>query len=242
MSRNEAYHQALSELRRRAALEERETPDRVLLERFLGSQDEPAFALLVRRHGPLVLARRLLHDAHGAEDVFQAAFLVLARKAGSIGRRESVAGWLYAVTWRLASRLRRSQGRNRTTPVPEPAAPTDTPAAEAARRELALVLDEEIQQLPEPLRSPIVLCYLEELTQDEAAGRLGWSKGTLRRRLERARELLRARLTGRGATLALALWATAFPATGMAASVSSDQAAELTAAGRRLAPAASPWP
>src|SRR5262245_51409746 len=182
MSRNEVTHAALSELRRRAAPEQRETPDRVLLERFLISQDEQAFAALVRRHGSLVrgLARRLLHDAHGAEDVFQAAFLVLARKANSIGRRESVPAWLYAVTWRLAARLRRSQARSRTAPIPEPAAPMDTPATEAARRELAVLLDEAIQQLPEPLRSPIVLCYLEELTQDEAAGRLGWSKAMLR--------------------------------------------------------------
>jgi RNA polymerase sigma factor (sigma-70 family) len=217
------------------ALEDRETSDRGLLERFVASRDQAAFTALVHRRGPLVegLARRLLHDAHLAEDVFQAVFLILARKAGSICRRESVAAWLYAVTWRLASRLRRRQAR--TGPVPEPALPADTPDTEAARRELAVVLDEEIRRLPTPLQSPIVLCYLEELTQDEAAARLGWSKAMLRRRLERGRELLRARLTRRGATLSLGLCAIAFSSTGTAASLSSDKVATVAAASVRFA-------
>src|SRR5262245_39942241 len=114
MSGNDVPHAFLRELRRVTASGDPGNPDRVLLERFVASRDQRAFTSLVRRHAPLVLglARRLLHDAHLAEDVFQAVFLILARRAGSIRRREAVASWLYGVTWRLAFR------RRRTRPLP----------------------------------------------------------------------------------------------------------------------------
>jgi RNA polymerase sigma factor (sigma-70 family) len=211
--------------RRLTASQEQEPADPVLLQRFVHSRDPSAFSLLLQRHGPMVLglARRLLHDAHLAEDVFQATFLVLARQAGSIRRGESLPGWLYGVTWRLASRLRRVHQRTGNILVSTPTSTAETPATEAARRELLAVLDEEINQLPDQYRSAIILCYLEELTQDEAAARLGWSKGTLRRRLERGRSLLRARLLGRGVTLGLGLCVSAVAERGSAATIATTQ-------------------
>src|SRR6266404_1223885 len=125
--------------------------DAHLLERFATRHSEAAFAVLVERHGPLVqsVCRRVLHDAHDAEDAFQAAFLVLARKAHTIRTRQSLASWLYKVAYRIALRARagiarrRSQEREaiQTAPPPSP--------AEVVRRELGEVLDEEVQRLPE---------------------------------------------------------------------------------------------
>src|SRR5437764_8670709 len=89
-------------------------PDAELLRRFAQDADRSAFELLLWRHGPMVLrvCRAVLHDAHAAEDAFQAAFLVLARKAGAIGRREALGAWLYRVAFRIAVKLHR-QGRRR---------------------------------------------------------------------------------------------------------------------------------
>ncbi|OWK35596.1 sigma-70 family RNA polymerase sigma factor [Fimbriiglobus ruber] len=201
-----AMNAVLGQVRRSAGASDDDAADHALLARFADDHDQQAFEALVRRHGPLVfgLARRALHDAHLAEDVCQAVFLILARKAATIGRRESVASWLYGVTWRVAGRQRRKLARRPVTPTPPTPLPDPTPHA-AAVRELAAVLDEEIHRLSDRFRGPVVLCYLEELTQDEAAARLGWSKGTFRRRLDRGRELLRSRLASRGVTLALGL-------------------------------------
>jgi len=187
-----------------ALLAEQE-PDPELLRRFLAEREEAAFETLVRRHGPMVLAlcRRLLHHVQDAEDAFQATFLVLARKASSIRRREALGSWLYGVATRVASKVRNSPGRRPTEPLAD--MPRDTDADDIGWRELSAILDEELARLPESLRAPLILCFLEGRTQDEAAHQLGWSKSTLRRRLEGGRIRLRASLDRRGLTLSAAL-------------------------------------
>jgi RNA polymerase sigma factor (sigma-70 family) len=182
-------------------------PDADLLERFRGGGDAAAFEALVRRHGPMVLrvCRRVLGDVHDAEDAFQATFLVLAQKAGAIRKGASVASWLHGVAYRVAGKARARAARSRPT-CGAPAAQGDA-ADEVSWREVRSVLDAELGRLPEECRAPLVLCYLEGLTQDEAARRLGWSGRTLRRRLGQGRRLLRARLARRGLALSAGLGA-----------------------------------
>lgn len=186
-------------------------PDRLLLERFIHQRDEAAFALLVRRHGGLVLgvARRILHEVHAAEDVFQNTFLTLARRAASIRKPDALASWLYGVASRLASQARLQEAR-RTKREHVAAKPSCEDATEAgAWRELGAVLDEELQRLPEKCRAPLVLIYFSGLTQEAAARQLEWSLGTLRRRLERGKRLLHDRLLRRGVSLSVGLLTTA---------------------------------
>jgi RNA polymerase sigma factor (sigma-70 family) len=183
--------------------------DHDLLDSFRGRQDEDAFAALVERHGPLVLGvcRRVLHNEHDAEDAFQSTFLVLARKAGSIRQRESLGSWLYRVAYHLSLKLRTRLGRAPGVELQlEPTVAAD-PAQELSWAEVRQVLDEEMIRLPEKYQAPLVLCYLSGKTRDEAAEQLGWSVGTLKGRLERGRDLLRARLARRGLTLSAALLA-----------------------------------
>jgi RNA polymerase sigma factor (sigma-70 family) len=193
--------------------------DGQLLERFVRHRDEEAFAELVARHGPLVygLCRRLLGNAQDAEDVFQAAFFVLARKATTIRKRESLSCFLHGVTYRLALKARTQAQRRRiheqSLPFRE-AEETDLPWSE-----VRALIDEELQRLPQRQRLPLVLCYLEGLTQDEASRRLGWPRGTLKRRLEAGRERLRVRLTRRGVTLGAALFPVALAESGSRAAV-----------------------
>src|SRR5262249_20276407 len=179
----------------------RDLSDGELLERFQTTHEEAAFTLLVQRHGPMVLGvcRRLLGNAHEAEDAFQAAFLVLARNAVSIHRRDSLGSWLYGVAYRVAAKARARSVRRRTQ---ETAAVTDLPCAdprdEPAWHEVRRVLDEEIHRLPEKYRVPVVLCYLEGKTHEQAARELAWPKSSLSARLGRARQLLHQRPTRRG--------------------------------------------
>jgi RNA polymerase sigma factor (sigma-70 family) len=179
--------------------------DAQLLEDFVTRRDEKAFEVLVWRHGAMVLGvcRRVLRDAHEAEDAFQATFLVFARKAGSVGKREAVGGWLCKVAYRVALRVRARAARRGA--CAEPA--EDLPARETDDhlwRDLRSVLDEEIDRLPEKYRVPFVLCYLEGHTNEEAAAQLGCPKGTILSRLARGRERLRSRLTRRGVALSTA--------------------------------------
>jgi RNA polymerase sigma factor (sigma-70 family) len=182
--------------------------DADLLARFVRAGDEDAFAALVRRHGPLVLGvcRRVLRDAHQAEDAFQAVWLVLARKAATVRPGESLAAWLHGVAHQVArnalrgaTRRRRREGAAR--PAPGPRDPLD----ELTARELLLVLEEEVQRLPPPYRLPVVLCCLEGLSLEEAAARLGWTTGSVKGRLERGRQRLHQRLAKRGVTLGAVL-------------------------------------
>jgi RNA polymerase sigma factor (sigma-70 family) len=194
--------------------------DQELLRRFLSGRDEAAFAALVERHGPMVLGlcRRVLRQEQDAEDACQAAFLVLARKAGSIRKRTSLGCWLHGVAYRLARKAKEGGARRRDRELRAPAASPPDPAAEANWREVQAALDEELQRLPERYRAPLVLCYLQGQARDEVAGRLGLPLSTLRGRLEQGRDLLRARLARRGVTLSAALLVPAL-AEGAAAAV-----------------------
>jgi RNA polymerase sigma factor (sigma-70 family) len=184
--------------------------DRELVRRFAAAADEAAFAALVRRHGPMVLGvcRRLLQNPQDAEDAFQATFLVLARKAGTLQHPESVGNYLYGVAYRRAlgaraAAARRSAHEGRAAPRAQA-----DPLTEITLREAQEVLDAELSRLPEQWRAPLVLCCLDGMTRDEAARQLGLPLGTLKSRLERGRELLRSSLTRRGLTLSAALSAT----------------------------------
>ena len=171
-----------------------------LLERFAVDRDEAAFEALVGQHGPMVLGtcRRMLSDPHDVDDAFQATFLVLARKAGSIRDADRLGPWLHGVARRVATRSRalsaRRDARERSGGE-EPAAEVPDPLE---RFELRAALDEELSRLPEKYRAPLVLCYLEGLTHDEAAEQLRWPVGTVRSRLAGGRDRLRTRLTRRG--------------------------------------------
>ncbi len=196
-----------------------ETPsDAALLDRFVHAREEAAFAALVRRHGPRVerICRRILRDEHEIEDVRQATFLVLARKAGGIDWSESVIPWIDDVARRLALHARSGTARRRAreTPVstlpgqfdgqlPERYHPRVEPSFEVDRRDLRTAIDEALRQLPEKYRAPVVLCDLEGQTREEAARRLGWPAGSMSRRLDRARSMLRDRLTIRGVAIGL---------------------------------------
>jgi RNA polymerase sigma factor (sigma-70 family) len=181
-------------------------PDGELLHRFAAGRDEAAFNALMQRHGPLVLGvcRRLCGHGHDAEDVFQATFLVLVRKAAALHRRGSLGPWLYTVAYHLALRAR-SRAIRRAADREVPEMPAAQPSSDLAWQELRAVLDEEMHRLPEKYRAPVVLCYLQGKTNEQAAAQLGWPKGTVFTRLTRARDLLRTRLTRRGLALSVGL-------------------------------------
>jgi RNA polymerase sigma factor (sigma-70 family) len=184
-----------------------DVPDALLLERFVDQWDQAAFGDLVRRHGPMVLGvcLRILRDPHAAEDAFQATFLLLVRKAGSVRKRASVGPWLYGVARRVALEARGAASR-RQVPAPldpEVAWVDDHDGLE--RDELHAALHEELGRLPEKYRAPIVLCYIEGLAHEAVARQLGWPLGTVRTRIARGRDLLGARLTRRGVVTAAVL-------------------------------------
>jgi RNA polymerase sigma factor (sigma-70 family) len=191
--------EALQRYLRRLCNEAVPTEDAVLLKRFLTANDREAFELLIARHGPMVLgtARRLVDTTHDAEDVFQAVFLSLARLAKSIRQGRALPAWLHTATCRIAAKVRKNRVSGSDEPPPEPCENTD-PSAQLVWQEVRQALDEELQHLAERLRSPLLLCYLCGLTRDEAAKQLGWSLGTLKRRLEEGRKALRTRLERRG--------------------------------------------
>ncbi len=207
-----ALQSVLRHIRRLAESSAPPPSDRELLRAFARNRDEAAFAELVRRHGPLVrgVARRVLGDADGADDVFQAAFLVLARKAAVLRWRRYIGSWLSAAAYRLACKARTAAARRRRN---EQAAARQRPDCSSvpAWAELQAVLDEELHRLPERYRAPLLLCYYEGLARDEAARRLGWSFGTLCRRLAEGRDTLRRRLERRGAALGAGLLAAGAP-------------------------------
>jgi len=178
--------------------------DARLLERYASDRDEPAFEALVRRHGPMVMAvcRGVLDDPNDADDAFQAAFLLLARKARSLWVSDSLGGWLHRVACRIALQLKADGARRRDQERRAAQMAGARARSTAAWDDVNTVIHQEIDRLPERYRQPIVLCYLEEMTYEQAAGHLRWSEGTTRGRLARGRDLLRDRLTRRGVTLA----------------------------------------
>jgi RNA polymerase sigma factor (sigma-70 family) len=187
--------------------------DRELVERYADGRNEAAFDALVRRHGPMVwrICLDVVKHEQDAEDAFQAAFLVLARRASAIRKQASVASWLHRVAYHTALEARAQAAR---WPVPiyeDVAMPQAEPAAEAARREQMAILHEELSRLGDKYRAPLVLCYLNDKTQHEAARQLAWSICTFRRRLAQARERLRRRLHRRGVSLSLMVAAGSLP-------------------------------
>ena len=180
--------------------------DAELLARFAATRDAAAFAELVRRHGALVLGvcRRVTGNPQDAEDAFQATFLVLAQKAGSLTNAALLGNWLYGVAFRVAWRAKRSALRRRTREVPVAVLPDPpAPAPAPTMPEFAPILDEELAALPACYRDAIVLCDLRGASREEAAVALGIPEGTLSSRLANGRKKLAARLTKRGIALSI---------------------------------------
>jgi RNA polymerase sigma factor (sigma-70 family) len=217
--------------------------DAELLRLFLvgrgDSRSEAAFAVIVERHGPMVMGvcRRALRDEHAAADAFQATFLILARRAGSVRVADSLGRWLYGVSVRVARRARsiRRKERDRVQGLDgiDPIDGTDC-LAHHLRDERRAAIDEEIIRLPDRFRAAVVLCYMEGLTQEEAARQLRCPVGTIQSRLHRARERLRPRLARRGLATAVAGLST-LAATSSRADVPPRLLARTIAAASRLA-------
>jgi RNA polymerase sigma factor (sigma-70 family) len=216
--------------------------DGQLLEWFVAGRGESAeagFAALVDRHGPMVLCvcRQVLGNAHDAEDAFQATFLVLARRAGSVRKRESLASWLYGIAQRAARRSqvdaarRRVHERRRAVMNPIESSDPGNPDRSEGWPEL----HEEVDRLPEKYREPVVLCYLEGLTTEVAARRLGCAQGTVMSRLSRGRDRLRQRLTRRGLAPAVGFLTVGLSAEAASAAIPAALARPLLQAAMRIA-------
>lgn len=201
-----------------------------LLERFASGRDESAFEALVERHGPMVLGvcRRFLRDPNDVDDAFQATFLILARKARTLSRKDLLGNWLYGVACRVSRRARgvaaRRSSRFTAFEDDQQLAAGRSPGDDESwpglmREEESSIVFEEVERLPRKYRLPIVLCYLDGLTHEQAAVGLGWPVGTVKGRLSRAREILRSRLSRRGVTTPAAILATHFSASESTASV-----------------------
>jgi RNA polymerase sigma factor (sigma-70 family) len=177
-----------------------ELADGDLLQRYVRQGDEAAFGALLRRHGPMVLGvcRRILGNVHDAEDVFQATFLVLVRKARTLRSPGAVGNWLHGVAYRTAREAKRAAARRRAR---EANVAARAPNAEDSWAELQPVLDQELDRLPEKYRAVLVLCELEGKTRKEAARHLGCPEGTVASRLATARTMLARRLARHGFAL-----------------------------------------
>jgi RNA polymerase sigma factor (sigma-70 family) len=182
-----------------------ELTDERLLGDYVANRDAGAFAAIMRRHGGMVSAvcRRMLWREQDVEDAFQATFLVLMRKAPSVSKPKLLGNWLYGVAYRIASKVRQANIRQRTREAPM----VDVPAPEAddnvSWRDLRPVLDDELQRLPLRYRRPIVLFYLEGKSAEEVATALGRPRNTVLSQLARARERLRVRLSRRNLALSV---------------------------------------
>ena len=199
-------------------------PERDLLERFVAARDERAFAALVRRHGPMVAGacRAVLADPADADDAFQATFLVLARRAGTLRDPDRLGPWLHGVARRVSLRARADATRRLGREAPNPdlvALAPARPARSAEAREAAALIHAELDRLSPPERSAVVLCDLEGLSHQEAADQLGWPLSTVKTRITRGRDRLRARLARRGVTLSATALAAALAGEAVAASV-----------------------
>jgi RNA polymerase sigma factor (sigma-70 family) len=181
--------------------------DADLLARFAATRDEAAFALVVRRHGPMVwsVCRNLLANATDADDAFQATFLALVRGAGSVRRPEALGAWLHGVAVRVASKLKRGAARRTLREKKAAAGEADAPVADSRWDEALAAVHEEVARLPDGERVAFVVCCLEGVRQPDAAAQLGWKPGTLTGRLSKAKQRLLDRLTARGLAPAAAV-------------------------------------
>src|SRR5262245_52751331 len=222
---------------RQSAMLDAGMSDGALLERYLAQRDDAAFTALVRRHGPMVLGvcRRVLRDAHDADDAFQATFLVLVRKAQTVFPRERVGPWLYGVAYRTSLKAKAMSLRRRAKQKVLHDLPSPPRSADA---DWLAALDQEIHRLPDKYRLPVVLCDLEGKTRKQAARQLGWPEGTVATRLQHGRSLVQKRLLRHGlpcsaGAITLA-WAEATSAASVPASLASAtiQTASLFSAGK----------
>ncbi len=180
--------------------------DAQLLERFVAHRDEAAFEAIVARHGRMVLnvCRGVLANSSDVDDAFQAAFLVLVRKADAIWIRDSLASWLYRVSHRIAVEAnKQSAGRRKREQSADDPAQIEAPVRKGAWTDTLPILHAEIDRLPEKYREALVLCDLEEKTHNQAAAELGLPAGTISTRVSRARLLLKDRLRRKGVTVGL---------------------------------------
>jgi len=183
--------------------------DQELLTRFIQERDEAAFQALVNRHGKTVLSacRQVLTESADIDDAFQATFLVFLRKAKSLNA-VTLGGWLFAVAHRVAVRCRANNIRRRTCETEAARRQqTATELPDLSWREVAALLHDELNRLPDKYRLPLLLCVVQGLTREEAAEQLGTTIGAVRGQLERGRSLLERRLTRRGVTLSAGLLA-----------------------------------
>lgn len=189
----------------------RET-DRELLDRYLAHADQAAFAELVHRHERAIMGvcRQVLFDRADVEDAFQATFVALVERAKRIKWNDALGGWLVTVAHRVAVRTARTRSRlvrREQNAAAQPSQPTPEVGADLSWREAIAVLHEELDALPDRFRLPLIHCYLEGLSREEAASRLGWKPGKVKAGLERGREKLRVILERRGVTLSAGLLA-----------------------------------
>jgi RNA polymerase sigma factor (sigma-70 family) len=184
-----------------------EQTDTALLGAFLSRNDQQSFEALVWRHGPMVLrvCQRALGDIHDAEDALQATFLVLAKRAASIRKTQSLASWLHGVAYRMATDIRKATARRRKRELAVKEIHQPDPAFTAAWKEIQILLDDEIERLPARYREPFILCCLENKSYAEVARLLGINEATLGTRLSRSRKILQRCLTRRGVSLATVL-------------------------------------
>ena len=230
-------------LRTSALRDDSAVSDGQLLDQFIERQDESAFAALVRRHSPMVwgVCRRVIGHHHDAEDAFQAAFLVLARKANSIRPREMVANWLFGVAQNAALKARTIAGRRHTREKQVSTMPEPETVERIPWENLESLIDQELANLPDKYRIAVVLCDLEGKTGKAVARQLKIPEGTLSSRLRTARTMLAKRLARHGLMLsggglAMALSQNAALACAPTALVSSTvKTATLVAAGKSAA-------
>ena len=232
-------HNDLAAKPRREALDS----DEALLHDFVTSRDDLAFARIVTRHASVVMAvcRRVLGNEQDAEDAFQATFLVLARKAGSLKNAKSLPAWLHVTAHRISLRARANKARRRERSLESEIMTEDhATLQQIATEHERSTLDEEINRLPDRFRLPLFLCCLEGKTREEAARQLGWTIGSLKGRLERGRQLLRRRLLLRGISFAVAVSLVMRTPSIAHASVADSVVASTVQAGMRYAAGHSP--
>jgi RNA polymerase sigma factor (sigma-70 family) len=213
--------------------------DGKLLHLYSSQHNHEAFAVLLRRHERLVwnVCRCALRHHQDAEDAFQAVFVVLARKAASICKQDSLASWLHGVAYRTALRARRDATRRQARDRRAKAMVYEQPISEKAWNDLQAALTAEVERLPAKFKAPFVLCHLEGKSMAEAAQQLGWKVGTVSGRLTQARKLLEKGLARQGVALATVLAAgalapSAASAVPVAVAEASAKAASLIAAGQ----------
>ncbi|MFO0938506.1 MAG: sigma-70 family RNA polymerase sigma factor [Gemmataceae bacterium] len=173
-----------------------------LLGRYQRERDQESFRFLVERYGRLVwsVCRHLTRSDADADDAFQATFLVLSQKAGSIRKAESLGSWLYGVATRICTKSRKAADRRAKREQAVSRGESHSGESPSKWDRALAAVHEELGKLPETLRVPFVMCCLEGKGTSEAAEAMGWKLGTFSGRLTRAKDLLIARLDARGLT------------------------------------------